>query len=170
MSSHMHGLALDWMVGATVVLANSTIFHCTETENADIFWALRGAGSSFGVVAEYEFETFEAPESVTHFSASLPWDQESAIPGWKAMQDYAEHTMPAELNMRLTISPREARLEGLYYGDSSQLQAAMDSLLSATGGSISQSRTVNWLGQLRHYAYGMSLDQTYPYSSVRVYI
>jgi FAD/FMN-containing dehydrogenase len=42
------------MTGATVVLANSTVVNCSLTENADLFWALRGAGSSFGIVTSFQ--------------------------------------------------------------------------------------------------------------------
>jgi FAD/FMN-containing dehydrogenase len=49
-SSHTKGLALDWMVGATIVLANSSVVNVSATENPDLFWAIRGAGSSMGIV------------------------------------------------------------------------------------------------------------------------
>lgn len=77
MSSQMYGLSLDWMIGATVVLANTSIVHCSETENPDLFWALCGAGSSFGVVVHYEFDIFEAPDEVINYAGSQ-LDQDTA--------------------------------------------------------------------------------------------
>lgn len=68
MSSHKYGLATDWIVGMTVVLANGTIVRCSEKENPNLFWTLRGSGSNYGVVASYEFATFAAPSEVTYFS------------------------------------------------------------------------------------------------------
>ncbi|KAK4898339.1 hypothetical protein LTR27_003935 [Elasticomyces elasticus] len=44
-----HGLVIDNVVGATVVVANGEIKHVSETENPDLFWALLGAGQNFGV-------------------------------------------------------------------------------------------------------------------------
>lgn len=41
MSSRKFGLATDWIVGMTTVLANGTIARCSATENRDSFWALR---------------------------------------------------------------------------------------------------------------------------------
>ena len=70
MVSRKYGLTLDWMKNATVVLQNGTIVHCSESEHSDLFWAIRGAGSSFGTVAEYGFETFPAPECQTIFRPS----------------------------------------------------------------------------------------------------
>lgn len=99
-ASHSHGLALDWMVGAHVVLANGAHVHCSETENSDLFWALRGAGSNFGIVTSYELATFPAPAVSIPFKVSLEWDTErQKLDGVTALVEFAQD-MPAELNMR----------------------------------------------------------------------
>ncbi|KAM5534865.1 hypothetical protein V8D89_011420 [Ganoderma adspersum] len=51
--SGAHGLAIDNLVQATVVTADGSILTANEKENADLFWAIRGAGSNFGVVTEF---------------------------------------------------------------------------------------------------------------------
>ncbi|KIO33765.1 hypothetical protein M407DRAFT_17375 [Tulasnella calospora MUT 4182] len=51
-STGAYGLAADNMVSATVVLATGEIVQASDSENPDLLWALRGAGSNFGVVAE----------------------------------------------------------------------------------------------------------------------
>lgn len=52
------GLVIDNMLGATVVLANGEIKHASETENAELFWALRGAGQNFGVTTEFVLQAY----------------------------------------------------------------------------------------------------------------
>ncbi|POR32740.1 FAD-linked oxidoreductase-like protein [Tolypocladium paradoxum] len=54
----LHGMAIDVLVSCQVVLADGSIVTASETENADLFWALRGAGSSFGVVTRFTSRAF----------------------------------------------------------------------------------------------------------------
>ena len=51
----LHGLTLDNLVGATVVTAGGEVVRAAEDENADLFWALRGAGGNFGAVVDFSF-------------------------------------------------------------------------------------------------------------------
>ncbi|RYO76508.1 hypothetical protein DL766_009460 [Monosporascus sp. MC13-8B] len=152
----------DWVNGMTVVLANSTIVHASETENSDLFWAMLGAGSNFGVVASYEFKTFEAPANVTWFIASLPWNKRTAVAGLEALEAFTRNTMAAELNMRVVGTARNTQIEGSYHGDEAGLRAAIEPFLEKVGGRLVRAKTENWIKSLEHYA-NAKLDQTHPY-------
>jgi FAD/FMN-containing dehydrogenase len=165
MSSHLHGLATDWIAGMTVVLANSTVVHLSKIENPDLFWAFRGAGSNFGIVTSFEFNTFAAPTNVTWFTAGLLWNKTTAIDGLQALEDYVRNVMPAELNMRVFATSSFTQLEGQYFGDVAGLREALAPLSNKTKVTIQQSQTTNWIGALEHYATG-NLDVSYPYSMV----
>jgi hypothetical protein len=49
------GLTLDNVISAQVVTAAGEIVVASDGENADLFWAIRGGGGNFGVVAEFAF-------------------------------------------------------------------------------------------------------------------
>lgn len=51
-----YGLACDNVIRAEVVTADGVILQCSEGQNADLFWGLRGAGANFGVVTELEYK------------------------------------------------------------------------------------------------------------------
>jgi len=59
-----HGLALDNLLEADVILADGRVLTCSETENEDLFWAIRGAGSAFGVVTRFVFQAHEINSKV----------------------------------------------------------------------------------------------------------
>ncbi|KAF6788475.1 glucooligosaccharide oxidase [Colletotrichum sojae] len=169
MSSHTKGLALDWLVGATVVLANGTVTTASASQNPELFWALKGAGSSMGVVLEFQFKTFDAPARATNFLAALQWtDARKAGDGFKILQEWvAAGGMPRELNMRLFVTPRFANLEGMLYGEKAGLQAVLDPLLARLGGRLTTAQTTDWFGNLQHFGNGLALDQKDAYKKVR---
>ncbi|KAJ7745583.1 glucooligosaccharide oxidase [Mycena maculata] len=124
-TSRAWGLTLDTVKSATVVLANGTVVAASANVNPDIFWAIRGASPSVGIVTSIEVQTFKAPASATVFQYS--WNSLSiaaASTAIAAFQTYATTKIPAELGAELTLSkgPSSGKVAfvftGAYYGNS----------------------------------------------------
>jgi FAD/FMN-containing dehydrogenase len=50
-----HGLTIDQLISAQVVIANGEVVRASSDENADLFWGIRGGGGNFGIVTDFEF-------------------------------------------------------------------------------------------------------------------
>jgi FAD/FMN-containing dehydrogenase len=55
-----HGLALDNLISAEVVLANGEVVTASAAEHDDLFWAIRGGGGNFGIVTSFQFQAHPA--------------------------------------------------------------------------------------------------------------
>jgi hypothetical protein len=51
-------MSVDLLLSCEVVLANGDIVTASDSENDDLFWALRGAGTNFGVVTSFTSRAF----------------------------------------------------------------------------------------------------------------
>src|SRR5205814_6515080 len=58
------GLSIDNLLSAEVVTAAGARVTASESENADLFWALHGSGSNFAVVTSFEFRLHKAIREV----------------------------------------------------------------------------------------------------------
>ncbi|KAH7912736.1 hypothetical protein BJ138DRAFT_1171783 [Hygrophoropsis aurantiaca] len=57
----LHGLSVDNLVEAEVVLADGSIVYANQHEYSDLWWALRGGGPAFGIVTRYKARAYPVP-------------------------------------------------------------------------------------------------------------
>jgi hypothetical protein len=70
-----HGLTIDNLLEADVVLADGSFVTAGTKENVDLFWALRGGGGNFGVVTSFLFRA-HAVKMV--YAGPIFWDAKYA--------------------------------------------------------------------------------------------
>jgi hypothetical protein len=58
------GLSSDNLLNAEIVTADGRVLQASETENPDLFWAIRGGGGNFGIATRLEFQLHPMPETV----------------------------------------------------------------------------------------------------------
>lgn len=58
------GMSIDNLLAVEMVTPDGKFQRASETENSDLFWAVRGGGGNFGVVITFEFQAHEIPPQV----------------------------------------------------------------------------------------------------------
>lgn len=62
--SGKYGLVIDNLLAVQMVLADGSIVTASDSENPDLFWAVRGAGQGFGVAVEFTYRAYEQKSPV----------------------------------------------------------------------------------------------------------
>jgi FAD/FMN-containing dehydrogenase len=102
-----HGLTIDSMLAAEVVLADGQLVRASAGEHPDLFWALRGGGGDFGAVTEFTFRAHPVGPTVLAGVLAYPWER--AAEAMRAGRDLMRGA-PEELGMfevLLTAPPEE---------------------------------------------------------------
>jgi FAD/FMN-containing dehydrogenase len=67
-----HGLALDNLRSADIVLADGRLVRTSAVKNPDLFWGIRGGGGNFGVAVSLEYDVHPVGPLVTGGVAAHP--------------------------------------------------------------------------------------------------
>ena len=89
-----HGLAIDNLLEADVVLPSGERVRASADEHPDLFWALRGGGGNFGVVTSFLFRLHEVD---TVIAGPTFWPIELGAEVLAAYRDFLP-AAPRELN------------------------------------------------------------------------
>jgi FAD/FMN-containing dehydrogenase len=94
------GLSIDNLLSVQIVTADGQVRTASATENADLFWAVRGAGSNFGVVTSFEFRAHPVGPIVQLCAPFYALED-----GGKALRAWREFTAtaPDEINSLVVV-------------------------------------------------------------------
>lgn len=162
-----HGLTIDNLLEADVVLADGRFVTANEKDNADLFWALRGGGGNFGVVTSF---LFRAHPVKNVYAGPIFWDLKDAK---KVMQTYRDFIggAPAELGIFVgvkTVPPtdpfpkehwgkRAVAIIGAYNGSVDDGVAAMKPLRDALPAPL-----FDWMSEMPFLAMQGLFDPFFP--------
>jgi FAD/FMN-containing dehydrogenase len=94
-----YGFAADSVVAARVVTADGRVVRADAGHHPDLFWALRGGTSNFGIVTQLEFKLYP----VSHvYGGGIYWPVERAPEVVEAYRDLTAHA-PETLTTRLVL-------------------------------------------------------------------
>lgn len=109
------GWAVDNLEQVEIVTADGAVRVADRTENAELFWALRGGGGNFGVVTRFTFRLHEVGPMIT--GGLVLWDAARAD---AVLATYREltATAPRELTTALVIriAPPAPFIPGPWHG------------------------------------------------------
>lgn len=80
-----YGLGVDALISIDLVLANLTVITASETQNSDLFRAIRGSGGgAYGITVNLTVKLYDAPGSISTFSGIYPLntDTSSMFANW----------------------------------------------------------------------------------------
>jgi FAD/FMN-containing dehydrogenase len=90
-----YGLSIDNLLAVDIVTADGRLRRASASENEDLFWAVRGAGSNFGVVTSFEFQGRPVGPTVAVGAVFYPLeDGKELVAGWRDTMA----TMPEEVS------------------------------------------------------------------------
>jgi FAD/FMN-containing dehydrogenase len=97
--SRSHGLTVDNLLAADVVLADGRVVRADAEQHPDLFWALRGGGGNLGVVTRFRFRLHPL-DGVTGGILLLPASAEVVAGFLSQLQD-----APDELSAIVNVMP-----------------------------------------------------------------
>jgi FAD binding domain/Berberine and berberine like len=90
-----YGMSIDNLLSCQIVSAGGEVLTASTVENEDLFWALRGGGGNFGVVASFEFQAHPVK---TVLGGLIVYPRAAAIDVIRHFRDFIEFA-PDELTV-----------------------------------------------------------------------
>ncbi|KAJ5176363.1 FAD linked oxidase N-terminal [Penicillium canariense] len=158
-TSRQFGAALDHIVEAEVVLANSSTVTASDTQNQDIFFAIKGAASGFGIVTEFKVRTEPESGTAVKYEYTLEVDStEERASLFKKWQAYvANPKLTRKLASTLTLLEGSMIITGTFFGTEEEYNAL--DLGNQWGGATGSAIVFqDWLGLVGHWAEEAALE------------
>jgi FAD/FMN-containing dehydrogenase len=124
--SGLHGASCDNLLSARVVTADGRVLAADGERNADLFWALGGAGGNFGVTTSFECQLHPVGPVTggdIHYAVG---DARAVLRSFRELMDEAPDSFQATLN--LTPGPRGVFVSLCHAGSEQEAERTLRSL------------------------------------------
>lgn len=74
-----YGLSSDNLSSVEIVTADGRLLTASETENADLFWGIRGGGGNFGIVTAFEYRLHPVGPEVMMAFVLYPFERAAEV-------------------------------------------------------------------------------------------
>ncbi len=165
-SSRKLGLTCDNILAATMVTAAGRRVRCSDTENADLLWALKGGGGgNFGIVTDLTFRVHPVSDVAT-FRIRWPWEQAAvAIEAWQAFAPHAPDELFSVMGLSKGSAQPNIGSSGQFFGTEAQLIALLEPLTNAGTPTTVRVVTRSYMDAVFHWANCGSLELCQPGST-----
>jgi hypothetical protein len=99
--TRLYGMSCDNVEGFTLVVGDGSLIHASATENADLFWALRGGGGNFGVVTEFEVKLHKLTSILFGMGMCLGDDIPRVLQYWREFMPGATDNFKWSFSLRI---------------------------------------------------------------------
>jgi FAD/FMN-containing dehydrogenase len=165
--TRQHGLTIDNLLEADVVLPDGRFVTASQEQHPDLFWAIRGGGGNFGIVTSFLFQAH--PASIV-YAGPIFWDATHAKAVMRTFRAFLADT-PPELGTFVGLKtvpstdpfPKDAwgrracAVISSYNGPAAEGQRIMSRLLDAVPPPL-----FNWMGEMPLPAMNALFDPFFP--------
>lgn len=123
-----HGLTIDHLRSVDVVTADGALVHASTEENADLFWAMRGAGANFGIAVSFEFDARPIGRVVFAQIVFAVDDLSAFLQRWGATVETSDRSVSATVMFGPAPSGQQATVQALLVVDSDDPDLAVTRL------------------------------------------
>ncbi|KAK4225065.1 putative oxidase [Podospora fimiseda] len=150
--SRMWGSCLDHIVDMEVVTAEGKIVRTNKDLNQDLFFALRGAASGFGIITEFVMRTHPEPNNIVSYEYNVRFGKQAdgaeMFSKWQALM--ADPKLDRRFGSMFTMFPFGAVISGTFYGTEEEFdKSVVRDYLPKEKGSIILD---DYLGHMAHLA------------------
>ncbi|CAG8108813.1 unnamed protein product [Penicillium nalgiovense] len=152
-TSRQFGASIDHVMEVEVVLANSSIVRASDTENQDLFWAIKGAASGYGIVTEFKVRTETEPGTAVQYTYSMefgnPKKQAALFKSWQAF--VSDPALTRKMASTLTVLENSMAISGTFFGTKEEYNSLnlSNKFPGANGDALIFD---DWLGLVAHWA------------------